>query len=219
MQREWYAARSKEIIDLTYGKLRGKYSIRIDDYPHPRAAAELPSSDIARCHAAAMIWRLLHLALVAWIAYLPQGANAHEVRPGYLELQQTAPESWSVLWKVPANGDLRLAIYPQFPTTCSPPADRVTFQNAGAYIERTSIVCKGGLAGREIVVNGLAATMTDVLVVGAHRRLGAGRATVTVNPAFMVETSPGAAAVLVPTRCWAWSTSCEASITYCSFSR
>ena len=47
VQREWYAARSKEIIDLTYGKLRGKYSIRIDDYPHPRAAAELPSSDIA----------------------------------------------------------------------------------------------------------------------------------------------------------------------------
>ncbi|MET0656816.1 MAG: HupE/UreJ family protein [Steroidobacteraceae bacterium] len=143
-----------------------------------------------------MIWRLLRLALVAWIAYLPQGANAHEVRPGYLELQQTAPESWSVFWKVPANGDLRLAIYPQFPTTCSPPADRVTFQNAGAYIERTSIVCQGGLAGREIVVNGLAATMTDVLVRSARTDGSVRVARLSPsNPAFMVETTPGAAAV------------------------
>ena len=41
---------------------------------------------------------------------------AHEVRPAYLELRQTAPETYDVLWKVPARGaDLRLGIYVEMP--------------------------------------------------------------------------------------------------------
>ena len=29
---------------------------------------------------------------------------AHEVRPAYLELRQTAAETWDALWKVPGLG-------------------------------------------------------------------------------------------------------------------
>lgn len=46
VQREWYAARSREVLDLAYGKLRGKYSIVIEDL-QPRAAAKPPSREIA----------------------------------------------------------------------------------------------------------------------------------------------------------------------------
>ena len=45
-------------------------------------------------------------------------ASAHEVRPGYLELRQTGADTFDVLWKVPARGDLRLGIYARLPEHC-----------------------------------------------------------------------------------------------------
>ena len=35
-----------------------------------------------------------------------QALYAHEVRPAYLELRQTAADTYAVLWKVPAVGDM-----------------------------------------------------------------------------------------------------------------
>jgi hydrogenase/urease accessory protein HupE len=143
-----------------------------------------------------MIRRLLQVVVLAWIAHLPQHAHGHEVRPGYLELQQTATETWSVLWKVPAQGDMRLAIYPQFPGTCALPSEPIAFQTAGAHIERTSIACKGGLAGREIVVKGLSATMTDVLVRSARVDGSVQVARLSPSqPRFLVEATPGSSEV------------------------
>jgi hypothetical protein len=43
---------------------------------------------------------------------------AHEVRPAYLELRQTAADTFDVLWKVPALGDnMRLGFYVRLPET------------------------------------------------------------------------------------------------------
>ena len=43
---------------------------------------------------------------------------AHEVRPAYLELRQTAADTFDVLWKVPALGDnMRLGLYVRLPET------------------------------------------------------------------------------------------------------
>jgi hypothetical protein len=97
-------------------------------------------------------------------ANTPQSVCGHEVRPGYLELRQRGTETWSVLWKVPAQGEMRLSIHPKFPAICAPASEPAAFQVADAFIERTNMVCKGGLVGRAISVDGLAATMTDVLV-------------------------------------------------------
>ena len=47
-------------------------------------------------------------------------AQAHELRPGYLEVRQTGPETFAVLWKVPARDDLRLGLYLQLPDNCTP---------------------------------------------------------------------------------------------------
>ena len=137
-----------------------------------------------------MIVRLALGLLAAWLA--SQGALAHEVRPGYLELQQTAAERWNVLWKVPAQGDLRLSIHPRFPEGCAPTSEPIAFQANAAYVERTSIACKGGLAGRTIAVEGLAATMTDVLVrsVRADGSVQVARLTPSA-PGFAFETAPG----------------------------
>jgi len=111
-----------------------------------------------------VIRRLVLVLLAGWMAHLPQRALGHEVRPGYLQLEQAAAESWSVLWKVPAQGDMRLSIHPRFPENCTPASETIAFQANAAYIERTSIACKGGLVGRTIAIGGLEATLTDVLV-------------------------------------------------------
>jgi len=79
---------------------------------------------------------LLILAVCGAFAFT---ANAHEVRPAYLELRQTAPDTYDILWKVPARaGNERLGIYVHLPNdvrqsrnrTASPPA--LPGSNAGA---------------------------------------------------------------------------------------
>ena len=66
---------------------------------------------------------LVSLAILA----VPRASEAHEVRPGYLELRQTAEESYEVLWKVPARGQLRLGIYPRLPERCDALAPVATY--------------------------------------------------------------------------------------------
>ena len=91
-------------------------------------------------------------------------AQAHELRPGYLEVRQTGSETFAVLWKVPARDELRLGLYLQLPDNCTPESEPLRFQTAEAYTERATLACPGGLAGRRIAIDGLTATLTDVLV-------------------------------------------------------
>ena len=109
------------------------------------------------------MWRALQLlALLLGIGF-GVGAQAHEVRPAYLELQQSGPETWDVLWKVPARGDLQLAIAPAWPDNCDVQGEPRGFITGAAAIERSSIRCAGGLSGREVAVSGLSGTVIDVL--------------------------------------------------------
>jgi hydrogenase/urease accessory protein HupE len=93
-----------------------------------------------------------------------QAAYAHEVRPGYLELRQTDAGMYAVLWKVPAVGEMRLSIHPRFPENCRRVGEVTSYRGSDSYAERLSITCPGGLNGRTIAIDGLGATMTDVLV-------------------------------------------------------
>lgn len=92
-------------------------------------------------------------------------AHADEIRPGYLEMRQTAPDTYSLLFKIPARGDdLRLGIYVKLPegtTDVTPPLARFV---GGAYTERRMIRRSRGLAGQAIAIDGLSATSTDMLV-------------------------------------------------------
>lgn len=89
---------------------------------------------------------------------------AHEMRPAFLELKQTGAETYDTLWKVPALQDVHLALYVIFPGKCADAGERRNYFSSGSYIERTSIRCKDGLTGSQIQIDGLSATMTDVLV-------------------------------------------------------
>ena len=91
--------------------------------------------------------------------------SAHEVRPAYLELRQTAPDTYDVLWKVPARGDnMRLGIYVEFPSGATNVTTPRTLIANDASTERWIVKRTGGLTGDKIYITGLEATMTDVLV-------------------------------------------------------
>jgi hydrogenase/urease accessory protein HupE len=99
------------------------------------------------------------LVLSAWFA--PR-VEAHEVRPAFLEIREVAPDTFDVLWKVPARGEYRLGLHVRLPKECSGAPQHGSFVG-GAFVERWQAKCPGGLVGREISIDGLSATRTDVL--------------------------------------------------------
>src|SRR5436190_7910749 len=105
------------------------------------------------------LWICTALAsLFQLLAGLP--GFAHEVRPAYLELRQTAPETYDVLWKVPGLGEnLRLGLYVELPTGCTNLTEPRRAMVNNAFTERWTLNCSGGLSGGTIRIAGLSATM------------------------------------------------------------
>ena len=135
---------------------------------------------------------LLVLALLPLHVAVSGLALAHEVRPAYLELRQTAAETWDVTWRVPALGeDLRLGLYVDLPAGAVTLTDPQAVLHDNAYQERWSFQRPGGLAGDTIRIAGLSATSTDVLVRIVRLDGGVQSARVLPkSPSFVVEDSP-----------------------------
>jgi hydrogenase/urease accessory protein HupE len=118
--------------------------------------------------------------------------RAHELRPAYLELRQTAAETFNVLWKVPAAGeDLRLALYVRLPdgwVNLTEPRGTIT---GGAYLERWLVKAPNEWADKRISIDGLASSMTDVRV-RVEKLDGATQVArlMPANPSFEVAASP-----------------------------
>ena len=90
---------------------------------------------------------------------------ADEMRPAYLELRETAEDTYQVIWKVPARGpQQRLALNVRFPADCRIVEPATATFTGTAFVERSTITREGGLAGAEIVVEGLSKSSTDALV-------------------------------------------------------
>jgi hydrogenase/urease accessory protein HupE len=126
-------------------------------------------------------------------------ASAHEVRPAYLELRQADPETYALLFKVPARGDeLRLALYVSLPYgTQDVITPRASFEG-GAHIERRIVKRAGGLNGQRIAIEGLSATLTDVLVrvEGLDGTTQTERLTPTTT-SFMIKPAPSVGDVAI----------------------
>src|SRR5688500_17582792 len=99
-----------------------------------------------------MLMRPLVMLAILFALLVAAGtpASAHEIRPAFLKIREVEPSTYDVLWKTPAQGDMRLALNAIMPPSCrNPGVTRTTLVNA-AVIEHRRIVCQGGIAGRPI---------------------------------------------------------------------
>jgi hydrogenase/urease accessory protein HupE len=104
------------------------------------------------------------LALLVALAVSGSNARAHELRPGFLEIREQAGEIYDIRFKVPARGDLRLGLTVRLPENCAETGALSTQRAGAAFLESRKVRCAGGMVGRELFVEGLAATFTDVVV-------------------------------------------------------
>lgn len=109
-----------------------------------------------------MLRRALTLALLASLLVASAVANAHEVRPAYLQLTEQSTGTFDVLWKQPVLDDRRLPLEPVLPDACEATTAISPERTAAALLERWSIRCD--LRSGELAVTGLTRTLTDVLV-------------------------------------------------------
>jgi hydrogenase/urease accessory protein HupE len=104
------------------------------------------------------------------VAILAQFAPAtgHELRPGYLEIRQESVDHYAIRFKVPARGDMRLSLRVRLPADCTNLEPPRSERAGGGIIDHMRVACAGGLDGREIAIDGLASTYTDVIVRAAR---------------------------------------------------
>ncbi|MDM0015941.1 HupE/UreJ family protein [Variovorax sp. J22P168] len=115
------------------------------------------------------LWRfvvgrgVLALFSAALIA-LAVPAAAHDARPAYLEIRQTTPERYDVLWRTPVLAGMPLPVVLKLPDGTNDIVPPHTQELSDSQVERRVIEAPGGLAGRRIEFTGLQGTITDVLV-------------------------------------------------------
>ena len=106
---------------------------------------------------------MMRAIVVALLLTLATAASAHEVRPAYLRIQQLDSQSYDVLWRVPARGAMRLAIYVELPEHCQIRGEVLGWQQGGMNVERWVSECPDALTGSDVSIEGLEVTLTDVL--------------------------------------------------------
>ena len=131
------------------------------------------------------------LAAVFVLVALHSASDAHELRPGFLEIRETGAEAYNIRFKVPARGDMRLGLRVRLPPACAETAPTRSERAGTAILEHLAVRCRGGLVGREVSIDGLSGTFTDV-VVRVESDDGAVQAARLTpdNPSFIVEAAP-----------------------------
>lgn len=108
------------------------------------------------------LYRFLFLAGLIFMTF--SSVNAHEIRPGFLQIEQINKSTYNVFWKIPRLGDAIPKIYVNFPDTF-----KVTELNRpnpipGFVLYAYQINSNTPLNGQTIAIDGLSKTLIDVLV-------------------------------------------------------
>jgi hypothetical protein len=108
--------------------------------------------------------RLVAALLLATAFFLP-AARAHESRPAYLEIKETAPGQFSVLWRTPVRAGMRLPLVLKMPDGVKNLKEPMVQELTDSLVERRWIDAgRDGLAGKRVEIVGLQFTITDALV-------------------------------------------------------
>jgi len=104
--------------------------------------------------------------IAACLGFLLSAAGlAHEARPAYLEIKETDPGRYDLLWRTPVLAGMRLPIVLKLPDGIRNVKEPTVQELTDSLLERRSIDAgPKGLAGKRIEFPGLQLTITDVLV-------------------------------------------------------
>ena len=136
--------------------------------------------------AACFIWLFVCVLLVA------SAASAHETRPAYLEVKETSPGQFLVLWRTPLMAGMRLPVVLKLPDNVRDLREPNVQELSDSLVERRWVDAgTDGLAGKRIEFSGLQMTITDVLI--RVERLDGSTQVMRVtssSPSFIVEATP-----------------------------
>lgn len=103
--------------------------------------------------------------LAACLLLAASALSAHEARPAYLEIKETAPGQFSLLWRTPVLAGMRLPVVFRLPDDVKNLREPNVQELADSFVERRWIDAgPNGLAGKRIDFPGLQLTISDVLV-------------------------------------------------------
>jgi hydrogenase/urease accessory protein HupE len=137
--------------------------------------------------------RLLAILFALATLLSPLPSLGHEVRPAYLDLREDRPGEFSVFWKTPMLGNLRLSLHPAF----SGPVEALTpvaTQRTGNAAVQTWRLRTESLRGQTLRIAGLETTITDALV----------RASFLDGSTWIYRLTPQQPGTTVPSRPRAW---------------
>jgi len=141
--------------------------------------------------------RVVALSLLCALAPLSH-AEAHESRPAYLQIDETTPGRYSVLWRIPVLSGMPLPVALKLPDAVRDVREPMLQQLSDSLVERRVLEAgDAGIAGARIEFAGLAGTITDVLV--RVRLLDGTQSTTLARPSHPwvdIATSSGSFAVL-----------------------
>jgi hydrogenase/urease accessory protein HupE len=124
-------------------------------------------------------WQLAGQLLA--LLLVPLAASAHESRPAYLAINETAPGQFSVLWRTPVLAGMRLPVVLKLPDRVKNQKDPIVSELTDSLVERRWVDAgPNGLAGERIEFAGLQLTITDVLV--RVQTLDGGYSTTLIRP-------------------------------------
>lgn len=106
---------------------------------------------------------VLPLAAALWLA-LPAAASAHETRPAVLELRETGPGRYDVLWRTPLFEGQRLPFALRFPEDARQLTPPLLAQWPDWHLESWRVAVPGGLVGKTLFFKGHDASTAGVVV-------------------------------------------------------
>jgi hydrogenase/urease accessory protein HupE len=115
---------------------------------------------------------LRHTFFLLVILLVPFSSNvaAHKLQPAYLEINEQSTGKYNILWKRPLVDNKPMDIYPQLSAGCRNLTEPVLRPSQSGSVERWLVDCgEAGLSNETIVIDGLSATVTDVLVRIYHQ--------------------------------------------------
>ncbi|HKY93094.1 MAG TPA: HupE/UreJ family protein [Nevskiaceae bacterium] len=131
----------------------------------------------------------------------PLATQAHPLAPALLDVHETAPGRYDVLWRTSVLRAAGVDVAPRFPEGCtSGAASPVEVVEGSAVVTRWSLDCgASGLAGRTVTIDGLRRSGINALVRVAHADAPVAEALLDAGaPAFTVPQGGAGGAVFVP---------------------